>query len=193
MTLCVLVMVWRLEGTDRLAHEREIAGERTDGEDEWLIRIVPWFLRMSIGAEQVSCKPAATSNRVSAVHGSSFAATSAKVNCKYSEVFPDHAAPPSSVDPALWSITHLQTVVWAKGDATAAVNTDEGFRGGVKIDGIHRTGTGAFPTANAEVFSDNDTPAFALRVGACGTGKYTGSRITGQAGPRLKSCRQSAR
>ena len=101
VTLCVLVMVGRLEGTDRLAHERKIAGERTDGEYEWLIRIVPWFLRMSIGAEQVSCKAAATNKRVSAVHGYYFSSTSAKVNCKYSEVFPDHAAPPSSVDPMI--------------------------------------------------------------------------------------------
>ena len=48
----VLVVVGRLEGADRLAHEREVAGQRADGEDERLLRIVPRPVRLGVLHEE---------------------------------------------------------------------------------------------------------------------------------------------
>ena len=90
VTFCVLVVIGRFEGADGLAHEREVAGERTDGEDERLIGVVPWSLRMAVFAEQQGRKSAAAGNGVSPVQGYHVAATGVEVNQQDSKVVPDH-------------------------------------------------------------------------------------------------------
>jgi hypothetical protein len=69
----------------------------------------------------------------------------------------------------------------------AAVDTDEGFAGGVEINGVNRTGFGTVATLNAKLPLDNHAPPFALKKCTCWTGQSAWGRITSQAGLCLKS------
>jgi len=58
----------------------------------------------------------------------------------------------------------------AKGNAAAAVETDEGFTGGVEVDRLHRAGLGTLSTADAEIFPNDHSASLALREGTRRTG-----------------------
>ena len=67
MALRVLVVIGGLEGTHGLAHKREVAGKRPDGEDERLVRVVPGSVRMPVPFEEQGSEPAAAGNGISAL------------------------------------------------------------------------------------------------------------------------------
>lgn len=81
----------------------------------------------------------------------------------------------------------------AEGDTPAAMDTYKGLAGRIEIDGIHGTGVRTGPAADTEVLSDDDASAFAVRVSACRAGIGAGSRVAGEADPRLKARRKSTR
>ena len=80
MAFGILIVIGRLEGADGLAHQREIAGQRADGENERLVRIIPWPVRMAVPAEKKRRKPAAAGNRVPALQFSTLPLTGGKIN-----------------------------------------------------------------------------------------------------------------
>ena len=88
----VLIVVGRLEGADGLAHEREVSGERPDGEDERLFRVVPGPVREPVFVEKQGRQPAPAGNGVSAVEVGYGAPPGGKIDDEYSEMIPDHDA-----------------------------------------------------------------------------------------------------
>ncbi len=74
----------------------------------------------------------------------------------------------------------------AKGNATAAVETDEGFTDGVEVDRLHRAGLGTLSTADAEIFANDYAASFALREGTRRTVYRARSRIADQTVSRLE-------
>ncbi len=63
MTFGVLVVVGRLEGAHGLAHEREVAGQRADGKDQGLLRIIPGPVRPPEFVEE-QCRQAAAAGKL---------------------------------------------------------------------------------------------------------------------------------
>jgi len=90
----ILIVVRRLEGADRLAHEWKVAGQGSNGEDERLSRIVPRPVDMGVFGEQERRKSAAACRGVSSIDEYHIAAAGSEVNHEYPEVLPDHDAPP---------------------------------------------------------------------------------------------------
>jgi hypothetical protein len=72
------------------------------------------------------------------------------------------------------------------------MNTHKRFACIVKIDGIHRAGFGTIAAADAQLFLDNDTAAFAVAKSPGWANVCTGCRFAGQAGFRLESGRKAA-
>jgi hypothetical protein len=77
--------------------------------------------------------------------------------------------------------------------ATAAVDADEGFAGGIQIDGINRTSPGAGPATNTQLLPDHHAAPFSLRKGPRGARRGTGRRIAGQARLGLEAGGKTAR
>ena len=67
MALGVLVVIWRLEPADGFAHEREVAGQWTDREDNRLNRIVPGPVRTAVPVEEGCRQTAAARNAVTSI------------------------------------------------------------------------------------------------------------------------------
>ena len=85
-------MVGRLETTHGLTHEREIAGKRTDGENERLLRVVPRLFCVTIFVKQQCCQPTTTGLRITTVQRNHFTLASGEVHGEYPEMIPDHGA-----------------------------------------------------------------------------------------------------
>jgi hypothetical protein len=91
-----MVVVGRLEGTDGLAHEREIAGERTDGENKRLFRTIPRFFCPAIKVEEHGGQAASPCHLITAIESAQDAAAGCKVNDQYPEMIPDQGSAPLS-------------------------------------------------------------------------------------------------
>jgi hypothetical protein len=86
----VLVVVGRLEGTHSLAHKWKVSRERADGKDEWLSRVVPGFIRMTVFVKKGRSQPAATSFFITTIKCDHIAPASDKVRNQYPEMIPYH-------------------------------------------------------------------------------------------------------
>jgi hypothetical protein len=53
-------MVRRLEGTHGLAHKGEISGQWAYSKNEGLLRVIPWFIKLSVFVEQERRKTTST-------------------------------------------------------------------------------------------------------------------------------------
>ena len=161
MAFRVLVVIGGLEGTDRLAHKREIAGKRPDREDERLVRVVPWAVRMAVPFEQQGCEPAPAGNGISAVHDFHGAPACGQVDVKHFEMISDHAAPPAPVDltPGASAISRQS---WGqKGTHRPQWMQTNGSVSRVEINGIHRTGSAHLPQRMQRFFFTITPPPFA--------------------------------
>src|SRR5271157_381003 len=52
MTLRILSVVWGLETQYYLTHERKVGGERSDGKDQWLIRMIRTGVHNAVRREE---------------------------------------------------------------------------------------------------------------------------------------------
>ena len=96
MAFSVLVVVRRLESAHGLAHEREIAGKWSDGENERLLRVVPRLVCVTIFVKQQCCQPTTTGLRITTVNGNYSTLASGKVHGEYPEMIPNHDATSSA-------------------------------------------------------------------------------------------------
>jgi len=78
-------------------------------------------------------------------------------------------------------LCELQAVVRAKRYTTTAVNTNEGFPACIEENSIHRTRPRTLTAVDAQVFLNNDPPAFALGKCTRGANLGTGGGVTGKA------------
>jgi len=95
-----LVVVGGLEGADRLAHEREEAGQRPDGENERLVGVVPGFVRSGERGKQEGRQAAAARVKIAAPQRLDLAPARVQVDPHHAEMVPDHDSPPSGASAA---------------------------------------------------------------------------------------------
>jgi len=84
-------------------------------------------------------------------------------------------------------LAHRETIVGTELNAASAMDAYKRFIRNIEVDGVYRAGAGTVSAIDAELLPDGHAPAPSLGIGPRRAGSGAGSRVAGEAYPRLKT------